>query len=336
MNFSFNKLLLQLYATKDSIGVICNGIKANYHLNWELINKRIKLINKSLQYQIISGIVNNQTDGTPINIIVKNNDTSLIKEGIIRPNFADLIIIEKENGFFLDNLSSGYTIYPIAIIGLICEQIINNYYDIKLISHLNQITNLKDQAFKIDDSSYKDYEYLKNDEFPVIDPRAKNLFFQLIKKTKLQSNTLGGSIETIIYNLPKGLGFPFFNSFESIISHLLFSIPSLKGIFFGQEKLCTAYGSDIIDEVFYEKDQIITKDNNLCGINGGLTNGKPVTITTTFHPHLPMNKKINTINILKGENVCISSKTQVEPIIIHHFIPIIEGLISIVIYNFLT
>ncbi len=335
MNYFFNKLSLQLYASKENIGIICDGIKANYQLDLNLINNRIQLIDKSIKYQIISGITNNLTDGTPINIIVENISTTLLNEGIIRPNFADLIIIEKQKGFYLENLFSGHTIYPLSILGLICEQILNNYYDIKILSHINQIANLKDQDFNANNGLYQDYEFLKNDEFPIIDHRAKILLFQILKKAKSNQDTFGGSIETIVFNLPKGLGNPFFNSFESIVSHLLFSIPSLKGIFFGQQKKFEESGTGQIDELFYVNDEITSKTNFACGLNGGFTNGKNLIISTFFHPHLPINKKINTVNILKGENVMISSKTPTEPIIINHFIPIIEGMLAIAILNFL-
>ena len=337
MNYFGKNITLQLYANEFEIGVVLSGVKANNVINFKLINEQLNRIKENIDYHIISGIKNNITNNYPITIIVKNTSKNLIEKGIIRPNYSDLLIIEKTNGHFLENFDSIETLYPITIAGLICKQILENSHNIKLISHINSVNDCYDKSFKNKNINVEEYDYLTSDEFPVIDPRAKSHFLQLIKKAKKDKKILTGTIETIIYNCPKYLGNPYFNSFESTISHFLHSIPFLKGIIFGNVDELLAKGNEtLVDEYYFDENNIKTLNNYCNGTNSGITNGDLITVKTYFLPPIPLSNGIKTINIKNANEEIIKSNKPSEPLIIHHLIPIIEGIICIGILELLN
>ena len=126
---------------------------------------------------------------------------------------------------------------------------------------------------------------------------------KLIEKTRNDNDSLGAIIETFVLNVPLGVGEPFFDSFESILTHLLFSIPGIKGVEFGAGFLFSnMLGSEANDQIAINNNHEFLTNNN-GGINGGVTNGEIINFKTVFKPTSSISKPQKTIDLEKNEEV---------------------------------
>lgn len=160
--------------------------------------------------------------------------------------------------------------------------------------------------------------------------RASSLIMDLIKN----GDSTGASIKTIIKNCPPGLGEPFFDSFESVISHLMFSIPGLKGIEFGSGFGFTKLkGTDSRDEFYMEEGKIRTRENHNGGILGGITNGMPIEFRVAMKPTSSIRESQNTVNLETMENEQITVKGRHDPCIAIRAVPVITCVSALAVYD---
>ncbi len=222
--------------------------------------------------QIKSGVYNDKTTGSPILIIFENKNiksSDYAFNGFYRPGQADFVAAKKYKGFN-NPLGSGHFSGRLTL-GIVAAGVIAK----KIIPEIKFCSNL------ILTGGTKEYE-------------------ALIEKIQSEGDSIGGVIECKINNVPIGLGEPFFDSVESVISHIIFSIPGAKAIEFG-EGLKSAYvrGSEFND-VFIDK-YGKTKTNNAGGINGGITNGNEIVLRVWFKPASSILKKQKTYNFITNE-----------------------------------
>ncbi len=298
------------------IGLTIHNLPGGIKLDLDLIKERLKLrlglahltslrIEEE-EFEIISGYLNNFTTGAPLTILIKNKDIkSSDYESIkdtIRPSHADYSYHLKYKSFHDyrgGGVSSGRLTACLIVLGAISEQILRDK-NIIIASRIKQIKNLVDLEFNIEGDKLK---ALKEEAFPVVDLKTKEAMLELIKKTREEKNSLAGIVETFIMNPPTGLGEPFFDSFESILSHLIYSIPGVKGLEFGLGfDFINYYGSEVNDELSYDKDKVKLHSNNNAGINGGVTNGEVINFKTIFKPTPSIGSKQKTINLKKKTN----------------------------------
>ena len=221
---------------------------------------------------IKSGVYNDKTTGSPILIIFENKNIKSSDydfKGFYRPGQADFVAAKKFKGFnnpFGSGHFSGRLTLGILAAGVIAK---------KIIPEIMFSSNL------ILAGGTKEYD-------------------ALIEKIQSEGDSIGGVIECRINKVPIGLGEPFFDSVESVISHIVFSLPGAKAIEFGEGlKSAFARGSDFND-VFIDKNGK-TKTNNAGGINGGITNGNEIIFRVWFKPASSILKKQKTYNFIANE-----------------------------------
>ncbi len=243
--------------------------------------------------KIISGIFNNKTTGAPILIEFDNDNIkpSDYKQFVKtpRPGHADFVANKKFKGFNDYNGGghfSGRLSLALVVAGVIAKKIIPN---IKIKATIKEI-------------------YGTSDINKALDFAIKN------------NDSVGGIIECKAQNIPIGLGEPFFNSVESVISHLAFSIPGIKAIEFGAGfNASKMLGSEFNDLIIDKKGT--TKTNNSGGINGGITNGNDLIFRLAVRPTASISKPQKTFNfeknkiqnlIIKGRHdICITLRIPV-------------------------
>lgn len=285
----------------------------------------------------ISGVFNNKTTGTPLTFLLPNKDvdSSSYVEGAIRPSHSDLVNYLKTNGnndFRGGGFSSGRVTASIIVLGAICKEILRKN-GIKVGSHIKSIHGVEDRKFA---DLNEDLAALENTSFPVLDEKAKNTMIEEIKFASVKEDSIGGSVETAIINLPIGLGEPFFDSVESYLSHLIFSIGGVKGIYFGDEKeFINCYGSEVNDQLEIKGEKINYLSNHSSGINGGLTNGQPVIFTTIIKPTPSIGLKQASINLKTKENIELEIKGRHDPCIVHRVRPVIDALTAYAVVDLL-
>jgi len=327
----------------DAIGIVINNLPAGINIDLDNINNALRLRKpKSVistsriemdKYEFISGYYNGFTTGTPLTIIIKNNDTHSkdYEKNILRPSHADYTAHKKYNGY-QDYRGGGHfsgrLTAPLMILGAISDQLISSK-GITIGSHIFSIHNKHDKEFNDFEPSKDMLNALKINDMPVLDLKMVEIYKKLIISAKNANNSVGGVIETMIFGLTPGYGDPFFESIESVLAHLVFSIPGVKGIEFGKGfNITKLYGSEANDNFYINNGLIKTQTNNSGGIQGGISNGMPITFKTAIKPTSSIGQEQNTVNIETMKNVNISIKGRHDPCIVQRVIHVINAISS--------
>ena len=145
------------------------------------------------------------------------------------------------------------------------------------------------------------FEKFSKENLPVIKNGIAKDMENLILEASSNQDSVGGIIEAAAINLPVGIGDPFFDSVESVISQLLFSIPAVKGVEFGVGfDITKLYGSEANDEMFIEDGKVKTYTNNNGGVLGGITNGMPLVFRIAVKPTPSISKTQRTVDLSKN------------------------------------
>ena len=323
----------------ECIGITIDGLPTNLTINFSLIKNNLQkrlgidLISTSRRepedFKIISGYFDNKTTCAPLTIIIENKDTKSedYSKGEIRPNHSDypyFIKYQQANDYRGGGHSSGRLTALLVIIGSICEQILKEK-NINIYSHVSQVHNIFDKNLN-DIESIKRIKKFEENSF-MLCKKVEQKAIKLISETKEKGDSLACKTKTLVEGLPIGLGEPFFDSFESHLSHLLFSIPGVKGVLFGDgEDLITKLGSEQMDELEINNSQVNLLSNHQGGINGGVTNGNIVTFSTIFKAPSSISTHKKSVNLIENKNISLSTIGRHDPIIGIRAIPVINSI----------
>jgi chorismate synthase len=340
-----NKIKYSIFGEShgNSIGIIIDGLPSGIELDIEEINREMRrrapgknkfstARNEKDEFQIQSGYFNNRTTGTPLCITIKNSDQHSKDyektKSLLRPSHADytgFIKYEGFNDYRGGGHFSGRLTAPIVFAGAVAKQILKKQ-GIIIGSHIKSIGTVEDNYFDSVNIKKELLEELSKKEFPTIDEEKALKMKEEILKCKEELDSIGGIVECAILNLPAGIGSPFFNSVESILSSLMFSIPAVKGVEFGAGfNISRMKGSQANDEFFIENDNIKTYTNNNGGILGGITNGMPLIFRVAFKPTASIAKEQRTVNIVTRENTMIRIEGRHDPCIVQRAVPVVEA-----------
>lgn len=323
------------------IGIIINNLPAGITFDFDKINNDLSKrrpksnISTSRQekdnFDIVSGYFDNHTTGTPLTILIKNEDTRSkdYQPNILRPSHADYTAHIKHNGyqdFRGGGHFSGRITAPIVILGSICSQILAQK-GIIIGSHINSIKDITDLSFNDLEPTKEVLKNLLSSDFPILDSSKEEELKSVILSAKAQNNSVGGTIETIILGIPPGLGEPFFDSIESTLSHLLFSIPAVKGLEFGKGfKITELFGSEANDLFMMDNGSIKTMTNNSGGIQGGITNGMPIQFKVAIKPTASIGLEQKTVDLNTMKDITFKLKGRHDPCIVHRVVHVINAI----------
>ena len=292
-------------------------------------------------FTIWSGFVNGKTTGTPLCAIIENqNQISADYEEMaqkFRPGHADYSGYIKYKGF--NDIRggghfSGRLTASLVLAGAIAKQLLLQK-DIVIGAHIQRIESVSSPRFDAVTTDYALLKQLSNQEFAVIDPALSAQMQECILSAKSAGDSVGGTIETAVINLPAGLGDPFFDSFESTLSHLLFSIPAIKGVEFGAGfDFAEMRGSVANDKMVNQNGVTKTSTNHNGGILGGITNGMPLIFRVVIKPTPSINVPQHTVDS-KGENVMLIVGGRHDPCIVPRAIPVVEAVTAMAILDVL-
>jgi len=344
-----NALKITIFGESHSkaIGMTIDGLPAGTNIDIASINNALakRKTNDSLsttrnevdEVIFLCGVFNNKSTGTPLTFIIENKDvdSSLYKKGVIRPSHSDYVNYLKNNGFNDyrgGGFSSGRITASLIVLGAISQQILDSF-NIKVFSHIKSIHKIHD----VNLNNYEEnYEALNNDLFPVLDNKIKQAMADAINNSKAEGDSVGGQLETVILNCPIGLGEPYFDSFESYVSQLIFSIGGVKGIRFGNtDQIISSKGSEVNDSLRFDEGQIKFNSNYSGGVDGGMTNGQPIIFTTDIKPTSSIAKAQDSVNLETKENIELTVKGRHDPCIVHRVRPVIEAVIKFAILDLL-
>lgn len=334
----------------EAIGAVLDGLPAGIPVNEEFIRHQLSLRRpvgkistlrcETDDFKIVSGVWNGYTTGTSIAIIIPNTNTNSSDYGpmrsIARPGHADYTAYCKYNGYE-DYRGGGHfsgrvTAALVAVGSIVIDALKSK--GITVGTHIKHIHGVYDREFE---NIAEDVHSLSHKEFAVLDETAAERMKAEIMAAAEIGDSVGGVLEGAVCGIPAGVGEPWFDSFESILSHAFFSIPAIKGVEFGAGFGIThMYGSRANDSLYYDGEKVKTKTNNNGGINGGITNGMPVVFRCACKPTPTIFKEQETVDFKNMENTVIAPKGRHDPCIVHRARVVVDSVAAIVVCDMLA
>ena len=329
-----------------AIGIVIGNLPAGIRLDMDEIQWNMKRrapgqnkmstprVEKD-EVQIMSGVLDGVTTGAPLCAMIYNQDQhskdySLLKE-CMRPGHSDYPAYVKYKGFHDvrgGGHFSGRLTAPIVFAGSVAKQILKQR-GIVVGAHIKSVYDIKDDSFPVDITA-NDLIQLTKQQYPTLNPDVFSKMQETIEKARMNQDSVGGRIECAIVNVPSGLGNPFFDSIESHLSPLLFSIPAVKSVSFGLgEKITELYGHEANDSYYYDNGQVKTKTNHNGGITGGISNGMPIVLTVGIKPTPSISLLQDTINVKTKENTTLEIKGRHDPCIVLRAVVVVESMVAL-------
>ena len=289
-------------------------------------------------FEILSGVFEGRTTGTPLAIAIPNQSTksSDYSYGLARPSHADYAAYCKYHGYedfrggghFSGRITAALT----AVGGILLPAL--EAVGITIGTHILRCRQAQDRPFA---DVACDVALLKERRFPVLDPASEAAIAEEIAAARSEKDSVGGVTQTAICGLPAGVGEPWFDSVESLLSHAMFSLGGVKGIEFGSGfALAGARASECNDAFRIREGAVVTETNHNGGINGGITNGMPVLFQCAVKPTPSIARPQKTVDFVRGENADIAVKGRHDPAIIRRICPVIDSVTALVVADLLT
>ena len=182
-----------------------------------------------------------------------------------------------------------------------------------------------------------DIRALSASNFAVLDPAAAAMMRAEIERAAAEGDSVGGILETAVTGLPAGVGEPWFDSLESVLSHALFSIPAVKGVEFGDGfALADLRGSTANDSFRMSDGTIVTATNRNGGINGGISNGMPLIFRCAVKPTPSIFKEQDTVDFSAGTDEKLLLKGRHDPAIVHRARVVVDSVCALVLCDMLA
>lgn len=273
------------------------------------------------EVEFVSGVLDGHTTGTAVTLLVRNANTRskdyAKTAALLRPGHADYTAFAKYGGW-QDARGGGHfsgriTAASVAA-GAICESVLRRL-GIRVYTHIAACAGVQDAPL-----SSADGQLLPDPmpgHFALLDPEKEAPMQAAIRSAGAQGDSVGGILETVVTGVPAGVGEPFFDSVESTLAHLLFSIPACKGVEFGDgfgfADLC---GSTANDPFAMRQGQVVTATNRNGGVNGGIANGMPIVLRTVLKPTPSIYKPQNTVDYTTKTDATLQIKGRHDPCIV--------------------
>ena len=315
----------------EYIGAVIDGLAPGITVDEAYINRMLTLRRpdgkistprkEKDEFKIVSGVLCGKTTGTPLTILIPNEN---VKSGdyaaiqtTARPSHADYTAECKYHGF-QDARGGGHfsgrITAALVAAGAICKSALEKK-GIFIGTHVKKCAGILDREFG---DLLTDIKMLSQKTFAVLDDVCIEKMTNAILEAAKDGDSVGGVLETAVVGMPAGVGEPWFDSLESQLSHMMFSIPAVKGIEFGKGfAISDMKGSEANDAFTIQNGEIVTNTNNNGGINGGITNGMPIVFRTAIKPTPTIFKPQHTVDFKEMNETVLEPKGRHDPAIVH-------------------
>lgn len=336
-----------------AIGAVLDGLAPGIPVDSALIAEKIKQRQASGGLstprhepdivQIVSGVFEGKTTGTPLCFLIENTN---VKSGDYadlktkpRPSHADYTAECKYHGF-QDYRGGGHfsgrITAPLVAAGAVAISALRAK-GIHIATHIAACAGIEDRAFDPVCPSTEDMAALNAALFPVLDTTAGQAMQEAILAAREAGDSVGGVLETAVIGLPAGVGEPWFDTVESVLSHGLFAIPAVKGVSFGSGfDLCAMHGSEANDAFALANRTVKTATNHNGGINGGITNGMPLLFRCAVKPTPSIAKPQQTVDLTLREETTLSIKGRHDPAIVHRARAVVDAVTALALCDLLA
>lgn len=282
--------------------------------------------------EVIEGIEDGVATGEPIVALIRNTDVR--SKGyerysrIPRPGHADFTALMKYHG--VSDLRgggqlSGRMTAPMVAAGAIARQVLEAK-GLAFYAHAIQIGNVRARPVSV--------EEIRGhvDDTPVrcAELEAAARMVVEVNRARRELDSVGGIIEATVTGVPTGIGEPIFESVESVLSHLMFSIPAVKGIDFGAGFRAAAMRGSEHNDPFVVRDNVVrTETNNAGGNLGGITNGMPIVFRIVVKPTASIARKQRSVDLQTMTETEVEVTGRHDPCIVPRAVPVVENVTAI-------
>jgi len=279
--------------------------------------------------EILSGVFEGKTIGTPIMLMVENKDVDSSKYEALkdtpRPGHADLVYREKYKHVDWrggSRASARETVARVAS-GAVAKKLLKDALGIKIIGYSRAIGNVISEGVLTDEKT------IESNPVRALD-KAKEME-SAIKEAREAGDSLGGIVEVQALNVPPGLGEPVFDKLSADIAKALMSIPAVKGVEIGDGfSLAGLKGSEANDIFESKNGKVLTKTNRAGGIHGGISNGMPIVARIAMKPVASIGREQQTVDLKTYKAKKIKIEGRHDPCVVPRAVPIAESMLALV------
>ena len=289
------------------------------------------------QAEVFSGLLNGYTTGAPLCMLIWNRDANSQAyedmQYMPRPGHADYAAHVKYGGFndfrgggrFSGRITAGF-----VMAGAVARKLLAGI-GVEIIAHTMQIGKVRASLLSTLDILHRVWD----NPIRCADHDAAVKMMKEIEKVKAEGDSLGGIVEALALQVPAGLGEPVFDTLEGDLAKAFFAIPAVKGVEFGAGfSAASMKGSTNNDKYTTEGGKIITATNNAGGINGGISNGMPITARIAFKPTPSISRAQKTVELRKMAEVELAIKGRHDTCIVPRAVPVVEAMMAITLCDF--
>lgn len=330
------------------IGAVLDGLPAGLEIDRDFISAQLDRRRPSGSistsrtekdnFQIISGVFDGKTCGTPLTIIIPNENTRSkdYDYGKARPGHADYTAYIRYSGFEDyrgGGHFSGRITAALTAAGAVALHALENK-GVRIATHIYECAGVRDRDFSDIET---DFKKLSGSSFAVLDDNAAKKMQEEILSAKNDCDSVGGILETMITGMPAGVGDPWFDTIEGLLSHAVFSVPAVKGVEFGDGfAMAKMRGSQANDPLRTENGKVYTSKNSNGGINGGITNGMPIVLRAAVKPTPTIFIEQDTVDFINKKNTTLKAAGRHDPCIVHRAGAVIDSVCALTLCDILA
>jgi chorismate synthase len=287
------------------------------------------------EFQVLSGMFEGKTTGTPLTLMIWNEDAKSKDYAHIadqfRPSHADYTYQEKYGirDYRGGGRSSARETAARVASGAVAKLLLNSLH-VQINAYVSQVGQLKLTK------TYQELDLTQTENNIVRCPDNKTAqeMIDLIDATRKKGDSIGGIVSCVIKGVPAGWGEPVFDKLHAELGKAMLSINAVKGFEYGSGfEGVQMYGSEHNDVFYTENNQVKTRTNHSGGIQGGISNGADIYFNVAFKPVATLMQDQESINE-KGEQVIVSGKGRHDPCVVPRAVPIVEAMAALVLADF--
>lgn len=290
--------------------------------------------------EVLSGLYNGRLTGSPLCVSIRNADAHSAgypeKMELPRPGHADYTAHVRYGGsedFRGGGHFSGRLTAPLMYAGALAMQLLAKR-GVAIGSHIRRIGETADIDWDRTAISLDLLQSLGNASFPTLDDSAAAAMLAAITKAGNAGDSLGGEVETAVVGLPPGIGSPMINALECSLASLLFAIPAVKGVQFGEGFALSFMNGSRANDPFILKDgKVAATTNRNGGLLGGITTGMPVVFSVAVKPTPSIALEQRTVNLTNMTEQAISIKGRHDPCIVPRAVPVVEAAAALAVLD---
>ncbi len=350
-NWNGERLKLTIFGTSHgpNIGMTLTGVPAGYTLDMEALQAFLqRRAPGNAQYatarkeadtpEFRSGLDEYKTTGDSLSAVIYNTNvrSSDYAEFNVRPrpghaDYTARIKYGADYDVAGGGPFSGRLTAPLCIAGGMCLQWLEKM-GIHVTGHISAIGGIEDFPSRLDPCAPQ--TAFNDPLFPIISQDRAQQMLDRIAEARQDGDSVGGIIECVVTGLPAGIGGPLFEGLEGKLSQVLFGIPAVKGVEFGNGfDAASTLGSQNNDPFVINDGKVHTLTNNAGGILGGISNGMPITLRVAIKPTPSIAKPQKTVNLQSMEMTDIAVKGRHDPCIVPRAVPVVEAAVAIVLFD---